>query len=271
MSVKQFQFRFQLKTYSGTNQAVLLNYLNSKSTPYPLKDMVMIALCSFWLPLAYRDSKEFDVQQKNEIIRDCIYRLKLQSQSISSMCRKISDAISLSITPTLELKQGIFVDNQKSVNTHLLEYESYSTHQSEAESRSCLPYGELKSYQLRFQISAFANSSEAILLSYLNSKNKPYQFNDMALMALESFWLVSAYSSNAHEESREKTALIQDCLRRLELQEQYLESMIFVKVVLNNESNSEETPQIESLNMLRLGNHANSLNSSDNWDPYADS
>ncbi len=82
--LEDIEFRLRVRVDSNSPEAIVLNYLNSKQTLYPAKDMAMIALMSFWLPLAYRD----DLQEKENIgrvIRNSIYRLKLHLPYLQQM------------------------------------------------------------------------------------------------------------------------------------------------------------------------------------------
>ncbi len=83
--MEDIEFRLRVRVDSNSPEAILLNYLNSKQTLYPAKDMAMIALMSFWLPLAYRDDDSQAHGNIGRVIRDSIYRLKLHLPYLEQM------------------------------------------------------------------------------------------------------------------------------------------------------------------------------------------
>lgn len=83
--MEDIEFRLRVRVDSNSPEAILLNYLNSKQTLYPAKDMAMIALMSFWLPLAYRDDNLQAQENIGRVIRDSIYRLKLHLPYLEQM------------------------------------------------------------------------------------------------------------------------------------------------------------------------------------------
>ncbi|QLE59909.1 hypothetical protein [Nostoc sp. TCL26-01] len=83
--LEDLEFRLRTRTFPDTSEAILLNYLNSKATLYPSKDMAMIALMSYWLPLAYRAAGYGAKENLEQSIKDCIYRLKLHQQYLQEM------------------------------------------------------------------------------------------------------------------------------------------------------------------------------------------
>lgn len=78
------EFRLRMRVEPNSPQALVLNYLNSKQTPYPSKDMAMIALTSYWLPLACQN-EGMQSSDFNRTIRNSIYRLKLHVQYLQQM------------------------------------------------------------------------------------------------------------------------------------------------------------------------------------------
>jgi hypothetical protein len=83
--LEDFEFRLRTRTRKESSEAIILSYLNSKDTLYPPKDMVMIALMSYWLPLAYQSLGKGAKENLNQNIRACIYRLKLHLQYLQEM------------------------------------------------------------------------------------------------------------------------------------------------------------------------------------------
>ncbi|MBD2241215.1 hypothetical protein H6G35_32290 [Aulosira sp. FACHB-113] len=83
--LEDLEFRLRTRTLRDSSEAILLNYLNSKATLYPSKDMAMIALMSYWLPLAYRAAGQVAKENLEQSIKDCIYRLKLHQQYLQEM------------------------------------------------------------------------------------------------------------------------------------------------------------------------------------------
>ncbi|MBD2303399.1 hypothetical protein H6G80_33645 [Nostoc sp. FACHB-87] len=77
--LQDVEFRLRARVDTSSYEAMLIKYLNSKNTLYPAKDMVMIAITSYWLPLAYQtmQQKSPDLEQQ---IRACIYRLQLHQE-----------------------------------------------------------------------------------------------------------------------------------------------------------------------------------------------
>lgn len=80
-----FEFRLRMRVEGNSPEATVLNYLNSKQTPYPPKDMAMIALMSYWLPLACLDEQMQSPESFKRTIQNSIYRLKLHVQYLQQM------------------------------------------------------------------------------------------------------------------------------------------------------------------------------------------
>lgn len=80
-----FEFRLRMRVEGNSPEATVLNYLNSKQTPYPPKDMAMIALMSYWLPLACLDEQMQSPSSYKRTIQNSIYRLKLHLQYLQQM------------------------------------------------------------------------------------------------------------------------------------------------------------------------------------------
>ena len=244
--VKKFRVRFQVQATVGSPEAILLNYLNSKSTPYLLKDMVMIALRSYWLPLAYRDNSAVTKSEKDKAIADCIYRVKLQQQQLQEMLRNFLFCHSGNAQLESQLS-GTRAGQSK------VDYEPEVT----------------KKFLIRFQVQALEDSNEGILLTYLHSKDAPYPFNDMALNALKSYWLPLAYKDDSAAEPEEKKQAISDCIDRLQLQEQHLRQML---ICVNVETlgdrtavaDDENAHQLLAVAQAQVGNELDD----EVWDPY---
>lgn len=83
--LEDIEFRLRVRVDDHSPEATMLNYLNSKQTLYPARDMAMIALMSYWLPLAY-EADGLQAREKIErTIRASIYRLKLHLQDLQQM------------------------------------------------------------------------------------------------------------------------------------------------------------------------------------------
>jgi len=83
--MQTIEIRFEVQVFEGSREEKLLNYLKSKQTPFPLKDMAMIALQGFLMPLAYRDNDDVTSQEKAWVVRDSIQRLQQQVQYFQEM------------------------------------------------------------------------------------------------------------------------------------------------------------------------------------------
>ena len=82
---EDIEFRLRVRVNSDSPEAIILNYLNSKQTLYPARDMAMIALMSYWLPLAYEANGLQAREKIGRVIRASIYRLKLHLQDLQQM------------------------------------------------------------------------------------------------------------------------------------------------------------------------------------------
>lgn len=81
------EFRFRSRVKADSSEAVLIKYLNSRDTLYPAKDMAMIAISSYWLPLAYQAvNQSVDLEPH---IRACLYRLQLHSSYLMGLLGEI--------------------------------------------------------------------------------------------------------------------------------------------------------------------------------------
>ncbi len=96
-----FEFRLRLRVKSDSPEAIIINYLNSKQTPYPSKDMAMIALMTYWLPLACQSEERQSPSSFNRTIQNSIYRLKLHLQYLQQM---LGEEAVLEETASLEPK-----------------------------------------------------------------------------------------------------------------------------------------------------------------------
>lgn len=94
------EFRLRMRVEPNSPQAIVLNYLNSKQTPYPSKDMAMIALTSYWLPLACQN-EGMQSSDFNRTLRNSIYRLKLHVQYLQQM---LGEEVGLEEIASLEPK-----------------------------------------------------------------------------------------------------------------------------------------------------------------------
>lgn len=77
--LEDFEFRLRARTDTNSSEAMLIKYLNSRDTLYPARDMVMIALKSYWLPLACQSVGEENLDLE-QLVRSCLYRLQLHQQ-----------------------------------------------------------------------------------------------------------------------------------------------------------------------------------------------
>ncbi|MGK7908791.1 MAG: hypothetical protein AB4040_16405 [Synechococcus sp.] len=86
----KFQVRFQVTASPSSREGVLLDYLLARETPYPLRDMVMLAVQSFWLPLAYRDRQATSLPppELEQLVRSCVLRLQMQQQYLQALLPK---------------------------------------------------------------------------------------------------------------------------------------------------------------------------------------
>jgi hypothetical protein len=81
------EFRFRSRVKADSPEAMLFKYLNSRDTLYPAKDMAMIAISSYWLPLAYQAvDQSVDLEPH---IRACLYRLQLHSSYLMGLLGEI--------------------------------------------------------------------------------------------------------------------------------------------------------------------------------------
>ncbi|MHC5739951.1 hypothetical protein [Nostoc sp.] len=81
------EFRLRSRVKADSSEAVVIKYLNSKNTLYPARDMAMIAISSYWLPLAYQAmDQSVDLEQH---IRACLYRLQLHSSYLMGLLGEI--------------------------------------------------------------------------------------------------------------------------------------------------------------------------------------
>lgn len=81
------EFRLRSRVKADSKEAVVIKYLNSRDTLYPAKDMAMIAISSYWLPLAYQAvNQSVDLEPH---IRACLYRLQLHSSYLMELLGEI--------------------------------------------------------------------------------------------------------------------------------------------------------------------------------------
>lgn len=81
------EFRLRSRVKTDSSEAMLFKYLNSRNTLYPAKDMVIIAISSYWLPLAYQAQEQpVDLEPH---IRACLYRLQLHSSYLMGLLGEI--------------------------------------------------------------------------------------------------------------------------------------------------------------------------------------
>ena len=83
--LEDIEFRLRLRVESDSPEAIILKYLNSRQTLYPSKDMAMIALISYWLPIACRDEGIQPKESFSRVIQNSTYRLKLHLQYLQQM------------------------------------------------------------------------------------------------------------------------------------------------------------------------------------------
>ncbi|MBG1269767.1 hypothetical protein [Nostoc sp. WHI] len=81
------EFRLRSRVKADSSEAVVIKYLNSRDTLYPARDMAMIAISSYWLPLAYQAmDQSVDLEQH---VRGCLYRLQLHQQYLMGLLGEI--------------------------------------------------------------------------------------------------------------------------------------------------------------------------------------
>jgi hypothetical protein len=83
--LEDIEFRLRLRVESDSPEAIILKYLNSRQTLYPSRDMAMIALISYWLPIACRDEGMQPKESFSRVIQNSTYRLKLHLQYLQQM------------------------------------------------------------------------------------------------------------------------------------------------------------------------------------------
>ncbi|MHC5917641.1 MAG: hypothetical protein ACYTXE_43210 [Nostoc sp.] len=89
------EFRLRSRVKTDSPEAMLFKYLNSRNTLYPAKDMVMIAISSYWLPLAYQAQEQpVDIEPH---IRACLYRLQLHSSYLMGLLGEIPSQAAMMI------------------------------------------------------------------------------------------------------------------------------------------------------------------------------
>lgn len=81
------EFRLRSRVKADSSEAVLIKYLNSRDTLYPARDMAMIAISSYWLPLAYQAVDQSVNLEPH--IRACLYRLQLHSSYLMGLLGEI--------------------------------------------------------------------------------------------------------------------------------------------------------------------------------------
>ncbi|MEH1850922.1 hypothetical protein [Nostoc sp.] len=81
------EFRLRSRVKADSSEAVLIKYLNSRDTLYPARDMAMIAISSYWLPLAYQAVDQSVNLEPH--IRGCLYRLQLHSSYLMGLLGEI--------------------------------------------------------------------------------------------------------------------------------------------------------------------------------------
>lgn len=242
---KKFQVRVHVQAQDESLETVLVNYLNSKSTLYPLQHMAMIALRCYWLPLACLDNSSIAKENRNRVILDCIYRIQLQIQDFQEM---------LETAPA----ESSLVSVQASGDTT-------------AKSTIRLGVDVVRKLQVRFQVQAQDDSLEAVLLDYLTSRSAPYPFDDMAINALRSFWLPFAYRDSKLGMKSEKDKVIHDCIDRLKLQKQYLQEMLAPTTMeaVGLDKSSPVTDQAhENTPLATVVVENGATENEEVWDPY---
>jgi hypothetical protein len=83
--LEDIEFRLRVRVESDSPEAIILKYLNSRQTLYPSRDMAMIALISYWLPIACRDEGMQPKESFSRVIQNSTYRLKLHLQYLQQM------------------------------------------------------------------------------------------------------------------------------------------------------------------------------------------
>ncbi|MBV8885930.1 MAG: hypothetical protein JO235_18310 [Chroococcidiopsidaceae cyanobacterium CP_BM_RX_35] len=82
---KTIEIRLRIKVEYDSSEAVLVEYLRDvEATPYPFREMVMLALKTFWLPYAYKHLKVTS-EQLHQVTLESIYGLLIHLQRLQSM------------------------------------------------------------------------------------------------------------------------------------------------------------------------------------------
>lgn len=98
--MRKIEIRFEVQVFEGSREEKMLDYLKSKRTPYPFKDMAMIALKGHVMPYAYRDDHLAPLSEKVQVIQDSLHRLQIQEQCFKEMLAALkADAEVLSGVP----------------------------------------------------------------------------------------------------------------------------------------------------------------------------
>lgn len=99
---RPIEIRIRINVEFDSSEAALADYLHdSSAAPFPFREMVMLALKSYWLPLAYKRQKAAP-EKLHEVTLDCIYRLQLHIQYLQSMIGiKLEPAV-LGVDPLIQ-------------------------------------------------------------------------------------------------------------------------------------------------------------------------
>ena len=74
---KDYELRLRLKLEESTTEAILLDYLqNKEQVPSRCREMVMKALRTLWLPLAYKRTGR-DTEKIRQALINCDYMWKM--------------------------------------------------------------------------------------------------------------------------------------------------------------------------------------------------
>lgn len=82
---RPIEIRIRLNVEFDSSEAILNDYLhNTEAAPYPFREMVMLALKSYWLPFAYKSQKN-SLEKLRQATLDSIYRLQMHLSYLHSV------------------------------------------------------------------------------------------------------------------------------------------------------------------------------------------
>ncbi|MEH2072109.1 MAG: hypothetical protein V7K47_28825, partial [Nostoc sp.] len=132
------EFRLRSRVKADSKEAVVIKYLNSKNTLYPAKDMAMIAISSYWLPLAYQAvDQSVNLEQH---IRACLYRLQLHSSYLMGLLGEIpSQGVPMIAVASNQSQPLQLIQSEPLRDFQKIKYTSYKNDNHSEEGRERLP------------------------------------------------------------------------------------------------------------------------------------